>query len=328
MPTAPYVTRQKYNLIFARVASVTLKRQLHLRQIEAFKALIEQGTASRAAAVLHVTQPAVSKLVVNLEENTGLVLFERIKGRLAPTAQGMRLYAEVDRIFAGLRQLEDAIAIIQRNDKRNFAIGVLPALSGAFIRRVTMMFLSSCPDVQPAVHTRASNIVSDRVAMGQMDVGFTTSLVSNPNLAVTPIMECPLVCIMPTNHALRLRDHVTPESIRDIPFVSYTAHNHGRNVVDNIFRGHDIVLNIVMECETTPTLCEFVSAGLGVSLVHPLSVIDMQGRVEIRRFKPDILEFFHLCHSGSSRNIELVQEYKRCAQLVADAAYSEIFASN
>lgn len=280
---------------------------------------------SRAAEILHVTQPAVSKHLFHLEEETGITLFERVKGRLTPTAQGMRFYAEVDRIFSGLRQLEEAVAIIQRNDKRHLAIGVLPALSGAFIRRVTMMFLATHTDVHPAVHMRASSIVSDRVATRQMDVGFTTNLMSNPNLVVTPILECPLVCIMPIGHQLCERQHIKPEDLRNVPYVGYAAHNQTSNVLSDVLRNSGVELDIVIECETTPTLCEFVSAGLGVSLVHPLSVIDMSGRLEIRQFKPDIPEYFHFCHAKSPQNLELVQEFQRCAQRVAEATRAEIF---
>ncbi|MGF6872749.1 LysR substrate-binding domain-containing protein [Paraburkholderia sp. MM5477-R1] len=302
-----------------------MKRQLQLRQIEAFKALIEQGTVSRAAEVLHVTQPAVSKLLVHLEEETGLQLFERVKGRLTATAQGMRLYGEVDRVFAGLRQIEEAIAIIQRKEMSHFAIGVLPELSGSFIRRATMMFLSRCPDVRPTIHMRASNIVSDRVATRQMDVGFTTSLMSSPNSVVTPIMESPLVCIMPKGHPLSRREFVSPEHVEGIPFIGYAADNRTTNAFNDAIRAYGVDLNVVLESETTPTLCEFVSAGLGISLVHPLSVIDMQGRLDIRRFKPDIPEYFHFCHARSAKNIELVQEYERCAKKIAEEAWAEIF---
>ena len=313
--------------LLPRKCEHNLKRPLQIRQVEAFKALIEQGTASRAAAVLHVTQPAVSKLLSHLEEETGLVLFERVKGRLSPTEQGIRFYAEVDRIFSGMRQLEESIAIIQRNDKRHFSIGVLPALSGPFIQRVTMMFLSHCPDVYPTVHTRASNMVSDRVAMRQMDVGLTSSLISNPNLVVTPIMEIPLVCIMPKGHHLSELQYVSPDDLRGVPFVSYTNNGSIRTTSNDVLRAYGINLNIVLECETAPTLCEFVCAGLGVSLVHPLSTIELQHRMDIRHFKPDIVKFFHLCHVESPRNVELIQEYKQCVQRVANATCAEILTS-
>ena len=79
-------------------------RQLNLRQVEAFKAVIEYGTVSRAAEMMNVSQPATSKLIAHLEEDTGLRLFDRVKGRLVPTRHGMRLFEEIDRIFAGVRK--------------------------------------------------------------------------------------------------------------------------------------------------------------------------------------------------------------------------------
>jgi DNA-binding transcriptional LysR family regulator len=61
-----------------------MARRINLRQVEAFKAVIEYGTVSRAAEMLNVSQPAMSKLIAHLEEDTGLRLFDRLKGRLAP----------------------------------------------------------------------------------------------------------------------------------------------------------------------------------------------------------------------------------------------------
>ena len=62
-----------------------MRRRLTLRQVEAFKAVIESGTISSAADLLHVSQPAMSKLIAHFEADTGLKLFDRDKGRLAPT---------------------------------------------------------------------------------------------------------------------------------------------------------------------------------------------------------------------------------------------------
>src|ERR1700752_1319171 len=108
-----------------------MRRHLTLRQIEAFKAVIEYGTLSRAAAAIFVTQPAMSKIIGNLEADADLVLFDRVKGRLIPTQHGMRLYEEIDRIFTGVRQVENAIDAIRREDKGRITIGVMPALSGS-----------------------------------------------------------------------------------------------------------------------------------------------------------------------------------------------------
>ena len=99
-----------------------MARAINLRQIEVFKALIDHGTVSRAAETLNISQPAASKLLMHLESDTGLKLFDRAKGRLAPTTQAMQLYSEIDRIFAGVRQVETAIAVIRREDQGRLAI--------------------------------------------------------------------------------------------------------------------------------------------------------------------------------------------------------------
>ena len=79
-------------------------RRLTFRQIEAFRALVEGGTVTRAAELLHISQPAVSKQLANLEEDCGVALFDRTKGRLVLTDAGIRLYDEVSKIFVGVNQ--------------------------------------------------------------------------------------------------------------------------------------------------------------------------------------------------------------------------------
>jgi DNA-binding transcriptional LysR family regulator len=128
-------------------------RPINLRQIEAFKAVVDCGTVSRAAEMMNVSQPAISKLIAHLEEDAGLRLFDRLKGRLAPTRRGMRLYEEVERIFAGVRQIENAIETIRRDEQRRLLIGVMPALSGSFIQQATSNFLAQQPDVRSGLPT-------------------------------------------------------------------------------------------------------------------------------------------------------------------------------
>lgn len=120
-----------------------MPRPLNLRQIEAFKAVMELGTISRAAETLNISQPAMSKLVAHLEADTGLRLFDRVKGRLAPTEHATRLHEEVGRIFSGVRQVESAIDALRRETQRRLMIGAMPALAGSFIQRATTSFLGA-----------------------------------------------------------------------------------------------------------------------------------------------------------------------------------------
>jgi molybdenum-dependent DNA-binding transcriptional regulator ModE len=122
-----------------RPANLTTPRRVNLKQIEVFKAVIEHGTVSSAAAALNVSQPAMSKSIAQLEADCEIRLFDRVKGRLAPTEQGMQLYDEIYRIFSGVQQVENAIDALHRQAQGRLLIGVMPGLSGGFVQRVTLL---------------------------------------------------------------------------------------------------------------------------------------------------------------------------------------------
>jgi DNA-binding transcriptional LysR family regulator len=87
---------------------VTALRRLNPRQIEAFRALMLTSSTVRAAQLMNVTQPAVSRLVRELQEALALTLFERVGNRLVPTHDARALYAEVERSFVGLDRIAQA----------------------------------------------------------------------------------------------------------------------------------------------------------------------------------------------------------------------------
>jgi DNA-binding transcriptional LysR family regulator len=283
-----------------------MARPLTLRQIEAFKAVIENGTASGAAELLRISQPAVSKLLFHLEQDTGLKLFERVKGRLVPSRQGMRLYEEIDRIFVGVRQVEGAVESIRREEQGRLLVGVMPALSGTFIQRVTMAFLKRRPDVHVTIHARSSQFIADWLIGRQLDVGLIRSRIDNPYVDSESLMAHPLVCVMPPDHPLAKKKMIEPRDLDHQPFVSFSSDSFTGRQIAAMFETYNVRANVVLEATVAPTVCEFVAAGLGVSLVHPLFVDDMKNRVAIRRFKPALPFDFLLCRARDNRNVSLV----------------------
>lgn len=286
-----------------------MPRPLNLRQVEAFKAVIETGTVSRAAEMLNISQPAMSKLIAHLEMDTGLQLFDRVKGRLAPTERGMRLYEEIDRIFAGVRQVENAVEAIRREDQGRLFVGVLPALSASFIQHATTSFLKSHPKVFCSILAHSSQRIADGLVTRKLDVGLISSRVENPYIAAEPLLEHPLVCIMPPGHRLAEKSLIEPQDLHGEPFVSFDPESHTGQRVGAMFDTYRIGMNIALVANTQPTLCEFVAAGVGVSLVHPLLVSGLQDRIAVRRFEPAIPFDFQLCRIRDSRNARLVDAF-------------------
>lgn len=292
-------------------------RRLNLRQIEAFKAVIEYGTVSRAAEMINISQPAMSKLVAHLEDDTGLRLFDRVKGRLVATRRGMRLYEEIDRIFAGVRQIENAVEAIRRDEQSRLLIGVMPALSGSFIQQATSRFQASQPGVFCSVQSRSSQWIADGLVSRKLDVGFTVAPVDNPYVVSEPLMAHPLVCILPLGHPLAEKSVITPRDLDGVAFVSFDPESFTSRRIGHVFAAEGVAPDIVMVVSISPTLCEFVAAGAGVSLVHPSAVGGLRGRVAIRSFEPAVQLDYQLCRIRDSRNARLVEAFLEGARHAA-----------
>lgn len=301
-----------------------MPRPINLRQVEAFKAVIENGTVSRAAEILHVSQPAMSKLIAHLEFDAGLQLFDRHKGRLAPTENGMRLYAEIDRIFAGLRQVDNAVDAIRREQQGRISIGVLPALAGSFIQRATKAFLERQPNVFCSIESRSSLGIVDWIVDRKFDVGLIDGGFANPYVTAEPLMEQPMVCVMPLDHPLTTRSVIVPSDLHNIPFVSFPLDSDVGHKVGSVFEAHDVALNVVLIANFVMTVCEFVSAGFGVSLVHPVLASGMRGRLAVRRFEPDVFDNVILCRNVDSRNAKLVDVFADAVRETAQVVSREM----
>jgi DNA-binding transcriptional LysR family regulator len=304
-----------------------MPRHLNLRQVEAFKAVIENGTVSRAAELLNISQPAMSKLIAHLEFDTGLKLFDRVKGRLAPTGHAMRLYGEIDRIFAGVRQVENAVDAIRREEQGRLAVGVMTALSGSFIQRATTGFLKEHRNVFCSIHSLTSPWAVDWLNARKLDVGLVSARIDNPYVTLEPLMEHPLVCIMPLDSPLTTKSHIEPKDLDQIPFVAIDPDIYVGHLVEDMFDAQRIKPNIVLVANRALTVCEFVAAGLGVSLVHPLMVSGPEHRLAVRRFEPEIPYSFQLCRLAESRNSQLVeafaQELRSTAAQISRSMLSE-----
>lgn len=287
-----------------------MSRHLTLRQIEAFKAVIENGSVSSAAEMVHISQPAMSKLIAYLEADTGLKLFDRVKGRLAPTASGMRLYEEIDRIFAGVRQVENAVDAIHREEQGRLAIGVMPALAGSFIQRATNGFLKGRRNVFCSVQSLGSQWIVDWLVARKLDIGLVSARIENPYVRLEPLMEHPLVCIMPPDHPLAAKSVIEPNDLDQFPFVAYHPDTYEGHLIEGLLEEYRLKVQIVLVTNTAPTLCEFVASGLGISLVHPLDVSGLEDRIAVRRFEPAIPLFnCQLCRVTDSKNAQLVEAF-------------------
>ena len=119
---------------------IAMSRPLSAREIEAFRAVMQTGTTTAAARLLHTTQPSVSRLLAQMQAAAGLKLFDMHKGRLRPTAEAVELFATVQQHFLGRERIERDLAALRQSGAGTLRIGCTPALGLSVIPAVVRSF--------------------------------------------------------------------------------------------------------------------------------------------------------------------------------------------
>lgn len=293
-----------------------MRRPLTLRQIDIFRATIETGTVSRAAEMLNISQPAASKLLSNLEQDANLTLFQRVKGRLIPTAVAMQLYEEVEKVFVGISQIEQVIDILQRRAQERLSIGVIPALS-QFIAQAVVRFTRRHPKVVVSIEERGNQFVSEWILNRRVDVGMLSERIDVPQVRSQTLVWRDLVCAIPKDHPLAARAEVAITDLRDEPIIGYTTRSQTERAMMALFQAAGIEPNTVVEATSMPLICQFVAAGTGVGVIHPVGVGAMRDSVVLRPLRPSARVGYQLCWSADNRNMRLIEAFSEDVAAVA-----------
>lgn len=262
---------------------------MNLRQIEAFKAVLETGTVTQAAVRLSISQPAVSKLLHLFERNAAMELFTRDRGRLVPTPEAHLLYEEVERVFQSADRIRQAAEDIRSLKRGKLSVGVMPGLSVGFAQEVIARMQQTHPDFRTVLHARESPQLLHQMAMRQIEVLYSTHVIDMPELRTQPLCRLPLVCILPRGHVLAAKPVICCEDLQDARFASFHHDSSLRQRIDQVFEDAKVSRNLAFEAPTAPSLCAFVARGLGISIVSPLYIGAFRPALVVRPFSPSIL---------------------------------------
>ncbi|MCV3768124.1 LysR substrate-binding domain-containing protein [Rhizobium sp. TRM95796] len=244
---------------------------MNIRHLEVFHAVMTNGTASRAAEVLRISQPAVSKGIQELERILGFDLFHRIKGRMLPTAEGQLFFREVEGSFSGLIHLRSAAARIRDFGSGEIRVASLSALSTNVMPKALRAFQALHPNVAITFQARMSSIVKDLVAGGQFDVGLAADEIDVTGVEARPFARYRVAIAMPAGHPLEARQTIEPSDLDGQNFIALSPEDTTRREADIIFAEQGIKPKMVLETPYSTTICAMVQAGLGVGMVNPMT---------------------------------------------------------
>jgi len=267
--------------------SIGKSNKMDLRQLEMFRAVAEQGTFTKAAERLHVSQSAVSRQVQLLEEELGGVLLHRSGRGVTLTEAGELLLRMTHRVE---RDVQEALAQISQT--HSLQRGVLHIGGGMTVclyvlPRLLKKYRRQYPRVDFRVTTGSSDKILELMRAHDVDVALLTLPIVSKDIEVLPALSEEMVIVTAPGHPLSRERTVDPKSLARYPLILYEAGSNTRKVLDRFFQEEGVPVEVAMETENVEIIKAMVASGLGVTIVPytPVAKDVRAGRIAYARFR-------------------------------------------
>jgi DNA-binding transcriptional LysR family regulator len=240
---------------------------MDLRQLEILQAIAETGSFTACGRKLHVSQSAISRQILLLEEELGEPLFLRVGRQVRMTPAAESLVQLGQRVFQDLRDTVGTITDRTRHLKGSLRLSggmtvcmyVFPALL-KHLRR-----LHPHLDVRLTVATAGQSV--QQIREGRVDAGLLTLPVEGSDLITVPVLREELLLVTTPSHPLARRRRVAPKDLARLPFVLFEQGSATRKVIDRFFAAEGLEPTIVMDTENVEIIKAMVKTGLGIGIV-------------------------------------------------------------
>jgi len=242
---------------------------MKLAQLNAFKAIMECQTVTAAAERLHLSQPAVSRLLSSLEQRLKFKLFIRKGNRLILSDEGQALYLEVTKVFDALSGLEQAALSIRANHFGSLNIAAMPLLSNDYLPRVLATFFKQAPKLKVGFKTYRSEDVIRQMQSQTIDIGFAfvDDIVAG---VVAQRVECQCVCLLHANSPLAQLQIIDIHDIADQVLIRYEK-DATQCKVDTILRRYNLSTIEQIEVSLASSAAALVKEGIGIAISDPFT---------------------------------------------------------
>ena len=253
---------------------------LTLRQLTVFEAVARHSSYTRAAEELHLSQPAVSMQIRQLEEAAGLPLFEKLGRTIHLTEAGREVFHYSQAIGQQLREMEEVVEALKGVQGGHLRISVATT-ANHFATRLLAAFSRRYPDTGFSLDITNRKTLLDQLASNATDLVIMGKPPDGLDLKATPFMENPLVIIAPPDHALAGRKDIALSALQGETFVVRELQSGTRIAMERFFEGRGVQLKTGMEMTSNSAIKHAVEAGLGLGIVsiHTLELELEAGRL-------------------------------------------------
>jgi DNA-binding transcriptional LysR family regulator len=246
---------------------------MDIRHLRYFLAVADEQSFSRAAQKMHIAQPPLSQQVKQLEDELGVLLFDRDSRPVKLTSAGRFLASHVRPILAELNDLKVAVGRMGRGEVGVLGVAFIGSATISLLPTVLREFREQYPDVLLNLYEMNFSEQQQALLEGRIDAGFTRPAINDPKIECIELHSEPLVVAVPKGHRLALKEKIALPQLRAENFVSFprtTSGSYGAHIYE-ICRKAGFEPEIVQEANELQTLLSLVASGIGIGIVPELS---------------------------------------------------------
>ncbi|MCU7374446.1 LysR family transcriptional regulator [Paucibacter sp. O1-1] len=291
---------------------------MRLRHIEVFHAVMQAGTISGAAQLLHISQPAVTKVLQHCELQLGMALFDRVRGKLYPTPEAERLFVEIDKLNRDLVAIRRLAANLRGGESEQVRLVATPTLGASVIPAAMTHWCRAYPAGHCTLATNHTREIVSALLLGEADLALSLQDPRHPGIKTEVLASGPMIALCPVGSPEAAEDGPLPlEQIRT-ELVALPAEDPLGNVVMNACEALGLQPVSRLTVQTYQLARSLVEAGVGMSIVDPFTAASAdRSRVRLRPLAPAIPVQLYLL---TAANAPLAQSARRLVKYLGEAA--------
>lgn len=243
---------------------------MNIKALRAFRATLSEGSLVAASEVLHLSQPAVSRLISGLEAELKLTLFDRTGRNLKPTPEGLAFYREAGRILDNLDEVPRIAAEIRAGRTETLRIVTMPRIAQSLSAPAVARLFKAKPDTNISLDVRARREAGKWLAGREYDIGIGALPVDHPDIVTKPLIRVRAQAVLPLGHPLASRRELTASDLADQPIIRLMQGLLLRDQLDDIFHSAGVTPKLTCEVAASQLACSLVAEGAGITIADEL----------------------------------------------------------
>lgn len=283
---------------------------MNIKALRAFRLAFSEGSLAAASEVMHLSQPAVSRLISGLEAEIKLQLFDRSGRSLTPTSEGIAFYREAGRILDNLDEVPRIASDIRAGRTESLRIVTMPRIAQFLSAPTVAMFTQEYPDVSVTLDVRARREAGKWLAGREYDIGIAALPVSHPDIKTVPMVRVRALAILPAGHSMANEAYVTADQLAEETVIRLMQGLLLRDQLDDAFNSAGVIPEATHEVSSSQLACALVAEGAGITIADEMVAHSFGSRLAAVPIEPERWMTFGLLLPRNRPTTKIVERFQ------------------